>query len=365
VGVTYHELGEDAAADAALQAAIKMDREYGFREDANDNYRTLLQWNGRPAGTDEVAALMKDFPQRSTSLSFGWFDSKADLKLTLEYQQLSERGMLQLHGSKVAERRVRRRPNGWTVSFEPRETHYEISHWTNDESLVQGIVVSLARMALQFHDFDLAPAGNFAQSGAAHEFESAMRADIKTVTEFLAQNNAPTGLTQQIRKESDRFGSSVEALVAETYNIETGTWIGASLDQGVWYEMSMPLSLPLAPGLFVTHQIEFAFTRQVPCMSDGTEDACAEIVVRATPDADELRRLLRNISKNIGLGRKEALRLSSATYMRLVTEPKTLQFFESDMRRCAYWATAGTKSDHPVMEYERTHAASGPIARSE
>ena len=102
VGVTYHELGEDAAAVAALQTAIKMDREYGFREDAKDNYRILLQWNGQPAGPDEVAALMKDFPQRSTSLSFGWFDSKADLTLTLEYEQLSEGGKLNIRGTKAA-----------------------------------------------------------------------------------------------------------------------------------------------------------------------------------------------------------------------------------------------------------------------
>lgn len=76
VALTYHELGEDTAAVAALQTAITMDRKYGFREDAKDNYRMRLQWNGQPAGPDEVDALMKDFPQRSTSLSFAWFESK-------------------------------------------------------------------------------------------------------------------------------------------------------------------------------------------------------------------------------------------------------------------------------------------------
>ena len=370
VAVTYHELGEDTTAVAALQTAITMDREYGFREDANDNYRMLLQWNGQPAGPDEVAALMKDFPQRSTSLSFGWFDSKADLTLTLEYEQLSEGGTLSLHGTKAAERRVHPRANGWTVSFEPRETHYEISNWPNDESLTQGVVVSLTRMALQFHDFDLGRAGNFSQSNAAHKFESSMRSDVKAVTGFLAQNNASSRLTKQIRRESENYGNSkngysVEPLVAEAYNIETGTWIGASLDQGVWYDMSVPLSLPLAPGLFVTHEIEFVFTRQVPCMADSTDKACIEIVLRATPEPEELRRLLSIVSNKLGLGRKEALQSSSATYMRLVTEPTSLQFAESDMRRYAYWTTTGTKLDHPVMEYERTHAIVGPIARTE
>jgi hypothetical protein len=374
VGVAYHELGDGASAVAALQTAIKMDREYGFGEDANDNYQILLQWNGQPAGPDEVAALMKDFPQRSTSLSFGWFDGKADLTLTLDYGQLSEGGMLKMHGVKAAERRVRRRPNGWTASFEPRGAHYEISRWPNDESLVQGIVGPLTRMALQVHDFDLARAGTFTQSKAAAKFESAIRFDVKAVMEFLAQNSASPPLTQQIREQSDKYGkngNSVEALVAEAYNIETGTWIGASLDQGVWYEMSVPLSLPLAPGLFVTHQIEFAFTRQMPCMAGSTDEACVEIVVRATPDPEELRIRLMNLSQMMRLSQstvldeKVALQLSSAMYMRLVTEPTTLQLFESDMRRYGYWTNTATKFDYPVTVYERTHAVSGPIARTD
>lgn len=376
VGVAYHDLGDGAAAEAALKTAIKMDREYGFGEDAKDNYQTLLQWNSQPAGPDEVAALMKDFPQRSTSLSFGWFESKADLTLTLEYEQLSEGGMLKMNGTKAAERRVRRRSNGWTVSFEPRETHYEINSWPNDESLVQGIVGSLPRLALQIHDFNVGRTGDFTQSAAADKFGSAMRSDVKAVTEFLAQNNASSPLTQQIRKESGQYGNShygdsVEALVAETYNMETGTWIGASLEQGVWYEMSVPLSLPLAPGLFVTHQIEFAFTRRVPCMAGSTDEACVEIVLRATPDPEELRIRLVNLSQMMRLSQKTALgekvdlQLSSTTYMRLVLEPTTLQLFESEMRRHGYWTSKGTQFDYPVMIYERTHAVSGPITRTE
>jgi hypothetical protein len=220
-------------------------------------------------------------------------------------------------------------------------------------------------MPLQFHDFNLARGGNFAQSTAAHKFYSNMRSGAKAVTEFLAQNNASARLTRQIRDESENYGNSIEALVAEAYSIETGTWIGASLDQGVWYDMRGPLSLPLAPGLFVTHQIEFAFTRQVPCTADSSDEACVEIVLRATPDPEDLKRLLVNVSETMNLSHNVALQLSSATYMRLVTDPRTLQFYESDIRRLSYWTIKGAKDDHPMIETERTHAISGPIARTE
>ena len=131
--------------------------------------------------------------------------------------------------------------------------------------------------------------------------------------------------------------------------------------------MSVPLSLPLAPGLFSdARKSSFVFTRQVPCMADSTDKACIEIITAS----DSLNRkgtgdCCRSVSNKLGLGRKEALQSSSATYMRLVTEPTSLQFAESDMRRYAYWTTTGTKLDHPVMEYERTHAIVGPIARTE
>jgi len=172
-------------------------------------------------------------------------------------------------------------------------------------------------------------------------------------------------LTKQIRNESEKYGNSTEALVAEAYGIETGTWIGASLDQGVWYDMSMPLSLPLAPGLFLTHQIEFAFTRQVPCMADSTDEACVEIVLRATPDPAELKRLLLHVAQRAGVGHKETFQVSAATYLRLVTDPMTLQSYDRDIRRYAYGTAVEGKFDSPVMEYERTHAISGPIARTE
>jgi hypothetical protein len=224
--------------------------------------------------------------------------------------------------------------------------------------LAQGILVPLIRTSIQFHDFDLARAGSFARSNAAPKFESDLRSDVKAVTEFLAQDHAPSRLTRQIRDESDKYGYPIEGLVEEAYDLETGTWIGASLDQGVWYDMSVPLSLPAAPRLFVTHHIEFAFTRQVPCTAGTNDEACVEIVLRARPDPKELKKLLMNVSHTMGLSHTEALHLSSATYMRLVTEPQTLQFHESDLRRYAYWATQGPKFDHPVLAYERTHAVS-------
>jgi hypothetical protein len=72
-----------------------------------------------------------------------------------------------------------------------------------------------------------------------------------------------------------------------------------------------------------------------------------------------------NVSESMNLSHNVALQLSSATYMRLVTDPRTLQFYESDVRRLSYWTFKATKYYQPMLETERTHAMSGPIARTE
>jgi hypothetical protein len=100
-------------------------------------------------------------------------------------------------------------------------------------------------------------------------------------------------------------------------------------------------------------------------MANAPDEGCVEIVLRATPDPEALRSLLTSVAEKLAPGLKEDLQSSSATYMRLVVEPTTLQFYESDMRRYEYWTTKGPKFDHPVIEYERTHAIGGPITRTE
>ena len=72
-----------------LQTTLDMDREYGFADDAEDNYRLLLQWSNKPAGSEQIAALMKDFPERSVTLSFGWRESDASLTLQTDVSQLA------------------------------------------------------------------------------------------------------------------------------------------------------------------------------------------------------------------------------------------------------------------------------------
>ncbi len=59
VAASERALGEDAIAVDALVAAIQMDLEYGFRDDAEENYRQLLAWKVEKAEAHRIAALIE------------------------------------------------------------------------------------------------------------------------------------------------------------------------------------------------------------------------------------------------------------------------------------------------------------------
>ncbi len=79
--VALHDLGESSAAITALEGALDMDREYGFADDAVENYKLLLTWRGEPASNPQVATLMQDFPKRQVVMKFGWSARAAQMTL--------------------------------------------------------------------------------------------------------------------------------------------------------------------------------------------------------------------------------------------------------------------------------------------
>ncbi|HEY0747357.1 MAG TPA: hypothetical protein VGD63_11705 [Steroidobacteraceae bacterium] len=107
-GVVHFTLGDEPAAIAALQKTIEMDREYGFEDDASDNYQLLLQWRHEEAGPDQVDALMKDFPQRSTTLAFGWSSGEATASLESDYAQVAGGEVLRMRNTRTAQRQIRK-----------------------------------------------------------------------------------------------------------------------------------------------------------------------------------------------------------------------------------------------------------------
>ena len=362
--VAYHDLGDPAAAVGALQEAIAMDREYGYAEDAEDNYALLLQWKNEDASPDQVAARMLDFPERSATLAFGWFPSVADVKIESDYTQVADGEVSRVHGTRSAQRRVRKGFASWNVSFEAAPPQFDLANPPSKDPALQGLATSLAGMLLRFHDFELARNGDFDDSKAEFRFAARVRAGLNGLTRDLASRGTPSA--QFMRSVSRALGAQqspgvIQSLVAEDYNFDTGTWIGATLEQGVWYNMKASLSLPLEPQIFVQHEIEFAYTHPVPCLDDAKETACIEIVLHAKLDPDILKDMLRVLARGARLPRSQLPQLQAITHMRLIVDPVTLVAYRRDVRRYSYWSDGATGPNHALTESEKTSIVSSSL----
>ena len=370
VSVAYHDLGDAAAAAAALRTTLDLDREYGFADDAEDNYRLLLQWNNEDAGPEQVAVRMKDFPERSATLSFGWFDSNATLALQSDVSQLAGADFVHFQDSRTARRQVRMHWWGWLASYQLDEPHFKFDELPA-ESLAESPANSLAGMLAHFHDFSLNINGDFDQGKADLRFGFRARAAAKTLARDLsalhldskgARSN-PFARRLEAAVEDELLPASLEARTAEDYNLETGTWIGATLEQGVWYDMTAALFLPLAPHIFLPHKIQFTYSRSVPCLPDSSEPSCIEIVLRAAPDPSVLKAGLDTLAHRLHLADGHVPRLWSATTIRLVTDPATLWTYSRETRWHVYWSNGLPGPDQTLIESEKTLVSMSAPAR--
>jgi len=142
--------------------------------------------------------------------------------------------------------------------------------------------------------------------------------------------------------------STIEADAAESYNLRVGMWSGATLEQGVWYELAAPLTLPGARQLLAPNDIEFAYTRDVPCVEGTTQHACVEIVVHASPQVDAIREILDKLDSDRVSPLSSHVHYWATTLVRIVMDPATLSTRVYDVRR--YWHVSDSKAVHERLE---------------
>jgi tetratricopeptide (TPR) repeat protein len=355
VAVTYQELGQTADAIAALQTAIQIDREFGLRADAQDNYRSLLTWMKEPADAEQVAQRMSDFPSRSITLKFAWSPSDATVTIDDTHAKLVDDTVLQTHISPQLERRVRSQTDGWVVYYAASDGPVDFGVWPRESPGGDGPVGVFAPTLVRLPAFELSPAGDFEGVEGVTNLD-AFAATLTADAQAQIRERAPAGprvpqlLDQAVRAAKTVFTPDViEDEVAEDYELETAMWIGATLQQGAHYQLIAPLELRGTRDLFIDHSLDFSFTREVPCPG-AVAKQCAELIVRATPLEEALRQAFSQLPSSAA----GPLRYSSSTAVRIVIDPKTLQPYLRDTQR--YWyATLG--KDVPsgvVLESERS-----------
>ena len=354
--MVLHQLGETAAALSGVQAALQMDREYGFHDDARENYQLLLAWRGEASGPAQIARLMQDFPNRRATLKFGWHPANARITLESRREYIKDGQPFRSRAAAAFELHIGAEPGGgWSVSYTDRLARYEPGVWPTIASLNKD---SQAPQTV-FPPAPIPPVG-FTVS-AAGQFQAvtdseAFAARLVDRTDLHIRAQAPSGMrahgltNDAVEMTADVLSpGALEAATAESYALDTAMWIGATLEQGIWYETSAPLSLPGIPRIVIPHRIAFAFTRMVPCAADAAPPRCIEIVIRITPD----RQALDDVNANT-----VSLHYAASIEGRIVTDPATLLPYAREERIFWYYSF-GPNRQHTTLKSEhlvsRTH----------
>jgi hypothetical protein len=350
VATVLHQLGENAGALSALAMGLDMDREYGFADEAREAYKLQLTWSSKPTDDAQIAALMQDFPKRSVALKFGWRAGAARITLESRRVRLVDGHIFDTHAAPTFERRVGPDSgSGWSVTDTHPLTGYQPGVWPTTQGLQTPQVVFPPAL-LPAVSFKVSATGEFRGVTDSTEFATRLAAR----TEELIRAAAPAGdqarsLTiEAVEATAANLSPGIlEAATAENYALETAMWIGATIDQGAWYEISAPLSLPGLPRVVVQNRIEFTFTHRVPCTGGATQYACVEIVYRATPE----QAALDNAMADMGLQRGSFTNYTASTEARIVTDPTTLMPYAREA--WTHWYTSlGENNKDQILESE-------------
>ncbi len=346
VATTWRLLGDRDRAVAALTDALAMDGEFGFAADAAENGDLLRRWQNRPDAAPAAVA------PRSVTLKFAWMPAEAEVSLKGDYLALVKGSLLRSSASATRTRHVRADGDGWILSSEPGERRYDFDGWHDrPDPSRERTLVALAAGQMVEPDIRVGATGDFKDVVDAAKITDIVASDIETVTGDLS-------LPQEKSLDlTELYGRSVEMLsvsdgltakASADYAIATSTWIDATLIQGEWYDMTASLFVP-AIAMWIDHDIQFAYSRPVPCGDGAAGTACVEILVHATPNADALAKNIGYMKRALALGQAR-MRYESATDLRLVVDPARLLPYASEVR--AHWYLAIDGKGEPLIGSE-------------
>jgi hypothetical protein len=344
---THRLLGDDDLSIAALEIAIDMDREYGFRQDAEENFQLLMRWkSGHGAAADSAAGGMQEFPRRSAALKFGWTPCDAETEIQLDFGRAAADKVNRASGTASMKVHIRKNHQPWLESYEPLMAVNDADVKSNGAADLSLLAVLFTRAFRQHPDIIVSHTGDLLE--VVDSRKAAPR--LAAATQALIRDRAPAGetaarLSRHAGYEIDAAFApdTIEAKAAEDYSLATGAWIGATLDQGVWYKMSAALIMPGVNNTLLPNDMEFAYTRNVPCTAMSAAPSCVEIVLHATPQAEPLGQWQEQMARDLRLPRGRTVRYWSTSYLRIVTDPNTLMTYATDARR--YWYASVGSAD--------------------
>jgi hypothetical protein len=340
VADTERQLGNREGAIAALQAAIEMDKEFALAEDGQDNARRLASWTGRDVESSTTAPP----PAPPVTLKFAWHESDATVRLTVTTTTLVDHRIVHVTAARSVTRHIRPLNGGWLVSHEPAGLIEATATGLRKEDL-GSLVTPVSEALLMLPDIEVSAHGELRTIRSLKAFSAQMQ---QAVAKLTLEHSGPW---QHLL--SANFGllseDGLAAQIQENHSFETAAWIGATLEQGLWYDTTAHLMSPVIGAAGRPQHVRFAYTRDVACVEGAAQRGCMELVAHA---AD----FIPTANKSI-FGERTRLSVPeywSATDIRIVLDRQTLLPYLRDERR--YWWSPAQKMTRQQRDIWQTGA---------
>ena len=175
---------------------------------------------------------------------------------------------------------------------------------------------------------------------------------------FIAKN-APAGLDSSVVKDAATRLASESSLnhrSAEAWNLMVRAWQGAGLRFRQKSEFTVREPVPFLGGETILMHYTQTVSSLAPCRRGGVDLECAELEMRATPDAEDMKRALASIESRIGTGSETLMfrKLEFENVLQLVAEPSGLVPHEVTLTKTLRGTAAGKNGDVPVESVDIT-----------
>jgi hypothetical protein len=335
VAQTLHDSGDDAQAVKELQAAIDLDREFGFKSDAEDNFRMLNAWQKKEVTDADVTAFSAPFAPRSVTLKFGWTPTKVDA--TSAFDNATYEGGAVRHTRFTLPMTGAITAANDDLAYEVKAGEPKLDAATAGADVEKKVVALMARILGKIPTVVVSKTGEFKEVRDLDAFAQQMSAEIdKAVKEAVPEKDPRyPGVKAATDRELKPFASpeNLRGKMQQDYSLGTGIWIGATLEQGGWVSLPLTLSMNGTQG-FIEHTVEAEFARRVPCGPGKAPDSCVELVLEAAPTEAAVADVTQKMQD------KGRLDYAAATRIRIVVDPDTLLPYASETQRYTYLALA-------------------------
>jgi hypothetical protein len=355
VAQATRELGDEALAIRELETALELDRTFGLRDDAVDNFKILREWRGQTTSDAELAEFQKSLVPASATLAFAWKPFTRTANTTFDIGGfeggLARHTILKLPVTET----LRVDGEGFRLDAQPGKPVVQVEAVdTVDGKVEQSMLTMLARILGSQAPAQLDKAGNLKGAGDAGSVAKALeRAIDSSVVGVLPATDDRMADVKASVDAVLKPMATVEVLNARTrenHILDTGIWIGAKLEHGAWMEMKQVLSMNGTPNGFVEQRVRVVLSRWLPCAKGRPPRSCVELVFDARP----LPEAIEAIAKKMGDEGQGRLDYAGETRRRLILDPVTLMVYETQTLRMGYVALTKNKQRAVKIGTDRT-----------